>query len=206
MTSAKRYIETGSRELIPVQIFIDENLLFNLVNMQKSKARNSEEPEDAIRQLVPVSLSNKDINIVLEMVIEELSNYNRNASIGDKKKSKRKRMSEGEDYRMDNPMLKNLEKITVNKNNWRIDMYVPSGINNDYPLYSNEQILERELEVQEEIVENSVKAGGIEGSSNDNQIDEKPLQIKKNIKLGFKRMYLRDDSYRVVVYVCEKPN
>lgn len=202
MTSAKRYIETGSRDLIPVQIFIDENLLFNLVNMQRTKAKNSEEPEDAIRELVPVSLSNKDINTVLEMVIEELSNYNRNRSISDKKKSKRKKASEGEDYRMDNPMLKNLEKVTVKKNNWRIDIYLPAGIDSDYPLYSNEQILERDIEVQEEIVENSVKPTGGENS---NDTEEKPLQIKKNIKLGFKRMYLRDDNYRVVVYVCEKP-
>lgn len=208
MAPVRKYLKLSKNTVVVVQIFLDEDLLRSLA--QKVRNHNAGEDTDSIQELSPFSLPTKDTNQLLDILsphlirvfsakennsysAHEFFNFKHANSTG---KVLKRQAKESEDimlYRLD-------------ENGWKATVKIQRPeYESQYITYSDEQILERKVDLQEQLEEPASPDREGDRQGEEEEDEEKPLVLKKQLTTKYQRLYITEDQ-KVVVYVQSRPS
>jgi hypothetical protein len=180
--------------VIAVQIFLDQDLLLSLVQRVRNAYDGGE--TDSISELSLFSLPNKDINKFLEVLSPHLIRVfssAENDSYSAHEFFNLKGTSSGKVLKRDSDVM----NYRLNENGWKATVKITRPQDQFFPTYSDEQLIERKVSLNEtiDIEEHPAQLG---------EEDEKPLNLKKQLVIKYYRLFLAEDQ-KVVVHIQERP-
>lgn len=199
MAPVRKYLKIGHNTVIVVHVYLDQNLLRSLA--QKVQNSNTDEDTNSILELASFSLPTKEMN----QFIDTLSPHLVRVFSAQSNNS----YSAAEFYNLKSSTIVGKKKMReeagimnykMNEKGWHATVMIQRPeYDRGYAQYTSEQVLERKVDIQEEL-DTSSQANG-DGDDK----DEKPLVLKKNLTTKYERLYVPEDS-RVVVYIQERPS
>jgi len=152
---------------------------------------------DSISELSLSSLPNKDINKFLETLSPHLIRVfssAENDSYSAHEFFNLKSTFSGKVLKRDSDVM----NYRLHENGWKATVKITRPQDQFFPTYSDEQLLERKVSLNEtiDIEEHSAQVGEEE--------DEKPLNLKKQLVVKYHRLFLAEDQ-KVIVYIQERP-
>lgn len=212
MAPIRKYLKIGQNQTVALQIYLDSELLQTLA--QKVRTTNAtshddgpDDDTDSIQQLNPFTLPVKDVDELIAVlgphIVRVLSASENNSyscaefynlrSMSFKGKRRVKEEAGVMQYRLNEKGWK--ASVKVERPEWSWGGFNPS-------VYSDEQVLERRIEIEEKVEEGDNHNDASEGDGEEEE--EKPLVLKKKVETKYKRLLVMDDQ-KVVVYLQEKP-
>lgn len=195
MAPIRRYLKLTKNSVVAVQIFLDQDLLLSLVQKVRNAYDGGE--TDSISELSLSSLPNKDINKFLETLSPHLIRVfssAENDSYSAHEFFNLKSTFSGKVLKRDSDVM----NYRLHENGWKATVKITRPQDQFFPTYSDEQLLERKVSLNEtiDIEEHSAQVGEEE--------DEKPLNLKKQLVVKYHRLFLAEDQ-KVIVYIQERP-
>lgn len=205
MAPIRKYLKIGQHQVVVVHIHLDDELLRSLAQKVRTsnEATGPGDDTDSIQQLNPFSLPARDVeafvNAVSPHIVRVFSTPDNNAYScaefynlhgGGVGANGRKRKEEAGvmRYRFQEHGWKAGIKIERPENAWEV-------FGGSY--YSDEQVLERKLEIQE-------KLEPTEEVGEEEEEEEKPLAVKTKVEAKYRRLFVVDEQ-RVEVYLQQRP-
>lgn len=198
MAPIRKYLKLSKNSVVTVQIFLDKDLLLSLVQKVRNTYNGGE--TDSISELSLFSLPSKDVNKFLEVLSPHLIRVFsaiENDSYSSHEFFNLKSTSSGKVLKRDSDVM----NYRLDENGWKATVKITRPQDQFYPTYSDEQLIERKVLINETIEINDKIEGQAQLSDED---DEKPLNLKKQLVTKYYRLFLAEDQ-KVVVHIQQRP-
>lgn len=201
MAPARKYLKIGHNTVIIVHVHLDQNLLRSLA--QKVQNSNTDEDTNSILELASFSLPTREMNQFIDTLSPHLvrvfSAHANNSYSAQEFYNLKSSSVVGKKKMREEAGIMNYK---MNEKGWHATVMIQRPeYDRGYAQYTSEQVLERKVDIQEELDTTSHQANSNQGDDE----DEKPLVLKKNLTTKYERLYVPEDS-RVVVYIKERPS
>lgn len=198
MAPIRKYLKLSKNSVVTVQIFLDKDLLLSLVQKVRNTYNGGE--TDSISELSLFSLPSRDVNKFLEVLSPHLIRVFsaiENDSYSSHEFFNLKSISSGKVLKRDSDVM----NYRLDESGWKATVKITRPQDQFYPTYSDEQLIERKVLINETIeINDKIESQSQLGEED----DEKPLNLKKQLVTKYYHLFLAEDQ-KVVVHIQQRP-